>query len=378
MLRLRVTIVSASLFALPLAMLFCAAVTEASPSKPPATQPVTSTAPPPPPPPVDLTRRLTKESRYAIYRALESELVYIRTAFPLGTKGLSLKDGTITPGGVDLERMLATDGPSVKPGDQARISNIFIKDHAIRLEINGGPVKKEKWYQKIEVGGGGGFTPIAPNDSRANARGSYVDLVFSDKVPDLTPAQLKVLLRPVFDFDAKSPIESYLETVPPAVKQAVRDHKVLVGMNREMVNYAKGRPDRKLREKDADGVEFEEWIYGAPPQPVEFVRLVGDEVIRLEIMQVSGQKEVRTDREVEVAKTLPGPEAVPSTLDPASLAVWNSPGTTKPTLRRPGETDPNADLGKTEKVPVLRPPSTQGDPPPDAPPPHYTAATGTR
>jgi hypothetical protein len=46
-------------------------------------------------------------------------------------------------------------------------------------------------------------------------------------------------------------------------------------MNREMLIYAKGRPPKKIREKDGE-VEYEEWIYGEPPQDVDFVRMVGD------------------------------------------------------------------------------------------------------
>src|SRR5437868_5597211 len=134
--------------------------------------------------------------------------------------------------------MIAMWGPAAKPGDQARISDIQIKDAVIHFEINGGPVKKQKWYQRIQVGGAGGSTPIAPSDSNANPRGSYVDLVFDHYVPDLTPQQLKDQLRPVFDFDAKSAVEAYLETVPAPVKDAIKNHHVLVSMNREMVAYA--------------------------------------------------------------------------------------------------------------------------------------------
>ena len=111
--------------------------------------------------------------------------------------------------------MLAMWGPPLKPGDQARISQILVKNDRIHFEINGGAVKKQKWYQHIQVGGGGGTTPVAPSDANANPRGSYVDLVFTSYVPELDPQQLKDLLRPVFDFNAKSAVEAYLDTLPP-------------------------------------------------------------------------------------------------------------------------------------------------------------------
>ena len=220
---------------------------------------------------------ISKQTRMDLIRAFNSELVYIRAPFPMGKTGLTLKEGHVTPNGDDLQRMLAMWGPAVKPGDQARISQILVKNDRIHFEINGGAVKKQKWYQHIQFGGGGGMTSIAPSDPDANPRGSYVDLVFNGYVPELEPQQLKDLLRPVFDFNAKSAVEAYLDTLPPKIREAIKSHQVLVGMNRDMVMAAKGRPQKKIREKDGE-LEYEEWIYGEPPQDVDFVRLAGDEV----------------------------------------------------------------------------------------------------
>jgi len=36
------------------------------------------------------------------------------------------------------------------------------------------------------------------------------------------------------------------------VKDAILAHRVLVGMNQEMVVHAKGRPPKKVREKDGE------------------------------------------------------------------------------------------------------------------------------
>ena len=272
---------------------------------------------------------ISKQTRIDLVRAFNAELVYIRSPFPMGKKGLTLKDGKVSPGAEELQQMIAMWGPAAKPGDQARISDIQIKDDLIHFEINGGPVKKQKWYQRIQVGGAGGSTPIAPSDSNANPRGSYVDLVFDHYVPDLAPQQLKDLLRPVFDFDAKSAVEAYLETVPAPVKEAIKNHHVLVGMNREMVIYAKGRAPKKVREKDGE-TEYEDWIYGEPPHDVDFVRIVGDEVVRVETMKVNGEKVIRTEKEVTLAaqpSVAKGPEERPANA---------------PSLRRPGEDAPNA------------------------------------
>ena len=198
---------------------------------------------------------ISKQTRMDLIRAFNSELVYIRAPFPMGKTGLTLKEGQVTPNGDDLQRMLAMWGPAVKPGDQARISQILVKNDRIHFEINGGAVKKQKWYQHIQFGGGGGMTSIAPSDPDANPRGSYVDLVFNGYVPELEPQQLKDLLRPVFDFNAKSAVEAYLDTLPPKVREAIKSHQVLVGMNRDMVMAAKGRPPKEdSRERWRTGV----------------------------------------------------------------------------------------------------------------------------
>src|SRR5690348_10473920 len=215
---------------------------------------------------------LTEQHRMELIRTFNADLVYIRTQFPMGKVGLTIKEGKISPDGEALNRLLALWGPSVKPGDRALITQFLLKNDRIHIEINGGPVKKTKWYQHIQVGAGGGMmTPGGQGtDPINNPRGSYVDLVFNHHIPDLTAEELKQMLRPVFDFDSKSPLEAYLESVPPKVKEAIKNHNVLVGMNREMVIYAKGRPEKKIREKDGD-TEYEDWIYGEPPHDVDFI-----------------------------------------------------------------------------------------------------------
>ncbi|MFY9560556.1 MAG: hypothetical protein WAQ52_10010 [Terriglobales bacterium] len=270
--------------------------------------------------------RMSKQTRQEIVRVFNAELVYVRTNFPMGKTGLKLKKGVLTPTGDDLQHLMSLWGPAAKPGDQARITDIVIKGDYIHFEFNGGPVKKQKWYQRIQIGGAGGSAPIAPSDSNANARGSFVDIYFDNYVPEMTGPELKQLLRPVFDFDSKSALEAYLETVSPKIKEAIQNHRVLVGMNREMVIYAKGRPPKKLREH-ADEIEYEEWIYGEPPHDVDFVRFVGDEVARVETMKVSGEKVIRTEREVD--------------LPPAAVAQKQAERPVNaPTLRRPGEDMP--------------------------------------
>ncbi len=281
---------------------------------------VADTTPPP---------HMTKQTRQEIIRVFNAELCYVRTNFPMGKTGLKLRNGVLTPHGDDLQHLMSLWGPAAKPGDQAR-----------------SPVRKQKWYQRIQIQGAGGSAPVAPSDSNANARGSFVDVYFDKYVPEMTGPELKQVLRPVFDFDAKSPLEAYLETVPPKIKEAIKNHHVLVGMNREMVMYAKGRPPKKLREH-ADEVEYEEWIYGEPPQDVDFVRFVGEEVARVETMKVGGQKEIRTEREVDLPTTAVAADK------PQERPV------NAPTLRRPGEDMPEGrPAGGINGTPPIAPPQS--------------------
>jgi hypothetical protein len=281
--------------------------------------------------------RISKQTRLELIHLLNAELVYVRSPFPMGQEGLKLRDGVVTPSGPDLQQTLAMWGPAAKVGDPVRISDVVFRSNFVHVEINGGPIRKQKWYQHISVGGAAGDVPIAPSDPQANARGSFVDVYFDQYVPEMTGDQFKTILTPVLDFHAKSREEAYLDTVSPKVRKAIEEHHILVGMNHEMVTYAKGRPPNKVRERDADAdAELEEWIYGTPPEDVQFVRFNGDEVVRLEIMKVDGSKQVRTAKEVDMQ-----PETkVAKQEDPTN-------GHAAPSLRRPGEESETDDPSKT-------------------------------
>ena len=364
---------------LPTALLLLAAIAGAQttpPTTPPApvnkdvAQPVT------PPPPVDFSKQLTTASRMDLIRGLQAEYIYAKRSFPQGKQGLTLKDGTIGPDDTTVRMLVAKYGPSVLPGDKAQITDVIIGETSITFEINGGPQKKSKWYQRIEIGGNGGTTPIAPQNNTAYAKGSMLIWQFDHFVPDMTVAQAKALLAPVFDFSIHSATQTYTASLSPKLQEAIKNHQVLVGMDREMVVASKGRPDQKIREKDEQGRPYEEWMYGQPPQEVAFVRFVGDKVVRLEIMPVDGSKIVKTQNEVDanavVAAAPPPPEE-------------KKPAPKRPTLYKPGE-----DHTANPNQPVIVPPSSGGQnepewgkpktdttttPPPNQPPASTTPAT---
>ena len=297
--------------------------------------------------------RISQDNRYQIIREFETQLVYARTSFPMGKKGLQLKDGVITPNGEQLQQTLTLWGPAVKPGDPAHISFVRIKNDHIHFEINGGPEHHKKWYQRVEVSGTYG-TPVTggADEPQTNPHGSFVDVYFDKYVPEMTVPQLRALLYPVLDFNARNKEQAYLDTVPPKVKQAIQAHHVLVGMNQEMVLHAKGKPPKKVRERDGE-TEYEEWIYGEPPADVDFVRIVGDEVVRVETMKVGGGKIVRTEKEVILQ---------PDKEKEAKKQPEDRPANA-PSLRRPGED--SEDVPKPSNGTAPLPPM----PPPDVPQP---------
>lgn len=302
--------------------------------------------------------KLTEESRKTLLRALAAEAVFVRRTFPMGKIGLHIEDGVVSPSEAEVRQLVADMGPAAKAGDRARITSLIFKGKAIIFEINGGPVKKKKWYDRVSVGSAGGTaTPTNPTDKDPdnlyiNARGSYVMLTFKDYVPDLTSEQVKQMLSPVLDFNAKSQAEAFAKTLSPQLQQALKDHKALVGMDRELVTYAKGRAPRKHRENE-NNVDYEEWIYGEPPNEVEFIRFKGDEVVRIEIMQVDGEKVVRTNKEIDLSK------------DVSSMAKKEDKESPKPeekgpSLMRSGEKP--LDVKSTTAAPSAPPRSTN---PPD-------------
>ena len=302
--------------------------------------------------------RMSNQTRYQIIRDFETQLVYSRATFPMGSKGLKLQNGAMTPSGQALQQLIALWGPAIKPGDPAHISYVRIKDNVIHFDLNGGAIKRKKWYQHIEVSGSGGASvPLSRDESTDNPHGSYLEVYFDKYVPELSPAQLRAILFPVLDFNARNKEEAYLDTVPPKAKEAIKAHHVLIGMNTEMVLHAVGKPPKKVREKDGD-IEYEEWIYGTPPHDVDFVRIISDEVIRVETMKIGGEKIVRTEKEVILPKPDEDTEAKRQEQDRPANA---------PSLRRPGEDQENVPKPSDgiNQMPPSAPPTDVPSPPHD-------------
>jgi hypothetical protein len=304
--------------------------------------------------------KLTSQTRLALMRSLQSERVFSKVMFPQGKDGLKLKNGVITPSEMAIAQQVAENGPAARPGDRCVITNVEIREKEMVFEINGGPKKSGKWYQHIQIVGSSGASnvPGTASPQSLDAHGSMLKLEFDKYVPEMTGDQVRELLSPIFDFRALTQAEAYEKTLPPKVQEAIKNHQILVGMDKEMVTYAKGRAPRKIRDKDDQGQDYEEWIYGNPPEEVDFVRFKGNEVARLEIMTVDGQKILRTEKEVDLPSKETEVAEKQSAPKPANA----------PTLMRPGEQPENAPpqpaSGRTPRPQDKRAP-TDGSPYPD-------------
>jgi hypothetical protein len=285
------------------------------------------------------TQPATVRTREDLIRSLGSEQGFAMRPLPLTSKGVTLvANGPLTPEGSAYVKALEEHGISAKAGDRVVITDIKVKRDRIVLELNGGPDRKHKYLRHIEVGGGVGTGPIVRDDG-ADPVGSRVTLVFPHDLPDISGPQVESLLGPVIGFGLRSPTEAFVDKLPPLLKKAILEHHVLVGMSSEMVVHAMGQPLQKMREREGQ-MPFEEWIYGAAPERVEFVRINNQRVIRVEDALVGEPPVVRatnevgdywatqTDQNVRMVKL--------GDTSPLDRAQQNQT-TAAPSLRKPGE-----------------------------------------
>ena len=228
--------------------------------------------------------RLQPESRLALVRYVDGEFARVLQPLPSGKKGLHLKAGaSLDEGAVHMR--LASSGSAINPGDNAQITGLEFKDRQIIVDINGGGRGKKRFRDRIhlELGGIPTMTTTSNQGPVNTNAGATVYLDFDKPLPDMTPDDLKEYLSSVLDFSKQhSAAVQWIETLPPEIQSAIADKRPAVGMDHEMVLAALGRPDRKVREKEPDGTETEDWIYGKPPAKTVFVKFEGDKVTRVE------------------------------------------------------------------------------------------------
>jgi hypothetical protein len=122
--------------------------------------------------------------------------------------------------------------------------------------------------------------PVNSGDAPMAPAGTTIALQFNKPVPALPAADLKKMLAPVLDFERRSATEQLVDTVPPEIQAAVKEHRAIEGMDRDQVIMALGRPRHKQRETK-DGEDYEDWVYGQPPGRITFVTFKEGKAIRV-------------------------------------------------------------------------------------------------
>jgi hypothetical protein len=227
---------------------------------------------------------LTEQQKLEILRFLDGEFARVVRPLPSVKPGFYLRAG----GGFDehaLEQALMRSLPAANPGDTVQITGIAFRAKEIRIYINGGsePRKSLRERVHVQIGMPWPHGQVVRDEPTGLVRmGSTLILDFDGPVPSLTAEDVKKLLAPFLDFShQRSAAVNWVDTLPPEFRQAIRDHRAVVGMNHDMVEAALGRPERKVRQRQPDGTETEDWIYGSPPGKTIFVTFVGDRVVRV-------------------------------------------------------------------------------------------------
>ncbi len=283
---------------------------------------------------------LDERGRQELIRDLESEQGFAHRELPLGAGLTLMANGTMTPGDQAYRQMLYQKGQSAAAGDRVEITALQFRPDRIVIDFNGGPYAKHRFLSHISIND----MPLAQEGPLAT--GCRVTLIFEGGIPEVTAAEVKALLDPVVDFRAKSSAEAYADTLAPKVREAVEAHEILVGMSRRMVLASMGEPKTKEREHAAvsgngatgeDGPMYEEWIYGDPPKPTQFVRFKDGRVVRLEIAALGKPLEIHDKNEIggEPEPTLQARTILNGDVQPSEDGDQSQ--VAAPSLRRPGE-----------------------------------------
>src|SRR5271163_2698981 len=310
--------------------------------------------------------KLDERGRRELIRNLEAEQGFAHRALPISS-GITLQaNGQLTPGPVEYRKLIYTKGQSAALGDRVVITSLTIKADRLVIDFNGGPYAKHRFLSHVQLND----APVTPNTGEV-ATGSRVTLVFEGGIPEVSGPEVKALLEPLIDFGVKSSEQAYADTLPPALKEAIAAHEVLVGMNHRMVLAALGAPENKMREQisgDANGARYEEWIYGHVPQTIRFVRFIGDRVTVVEIAELGKPIVIHNQDEMGGYNAPPNTREVALGDQQQPKQGEDSGSRQAPSLRMPGDAAPTDGPNKVQfpdgdqKTKVAPIPPTPTDP----------------
>jgi hypothetical protein len=225
---------------------------------------------------------LQPQSRLALVRYIHGEFARAVRPIPSVKKGHRIHvrpaaDNKPQPG-------VAAAAVAANPGDTVQVTRLEFRAKEIVLDINGGSKQRKRWRDRIQITGGAGLPTVQTTTDRPvegyQRAGATLIVDFGGPVPEMTPDEFKQFLSGYLDFTKqRSASVHWFETLPPEFQTAIKEKRAVVGMDREMVVAAMGRPEQKIRERDPDGLETEDWIYGHPPGKTIFVKFAGEKVI---------------------------------------------------------------------------------------------------
>jgi hypothetical protein len=223
--------------------------------------------------------QLTWEDRVELTRGLTAEYATVKVLLPRSSKPLvfDAKNGYDKNQWMEIGRQ---GGPAARTGDLVQVTKVDIGEDKLVLQINGGYKGGRKWYQGVQIGMGGSTAPVSTNTDSNAPGGTSIEILFHKPLEPIKAAEIKKMLAPVLDFEKHSATQLYSESLPPETQAAIKEKRVLVGMDHEQVRMALGQPQHKSRETK-DGLEVEDWVYGTPPGKITFITFSGDKVIKV-------------------------------------------------------------------------------------------------
>src|SRR5262249_49081310 len=147
-------------------------------------------------------------------------------------------NGALKPGPDQYRTLVYQKGTAAVPGDRIAITKLEFKSNEIIFDLNGGPYLPHRFLRHVQIGDNNVVNP----GSTDQPTGSRLTLVFDKFIPDISPEDVKALIDGIVDFNEKTGVKDYADTLPPKIRDAVKAHEALVGMDREMVLKSMGEP----------------------------------------------------------------------------------------------------------------------------------------
>jgi hypothetical protein len=227
--------------------------------------------------------QVAQEARYSILGTMIATEGAARIPMPLGGRGVDLSENGLIDND-RLQKELADNGAVITAGKIVLITGVEFHDDSIEFEIDGGGTKKKGFLSSlsnIQIGIGGGVNS-QDQKQEEQAKGSKITLMFADKVPpNVTPDELKTLLSPVLDFSKQTLARTAIDALPLEFQEAVKAKEARIGMDANTVLLALGQPNRRVIEKNSEGVEQEDWIYTGRGRRQTFVTFENDVVVSI-------------------------------------------------------------------------------------------------